>query len=88
MLLEHGADAAAGLPHGETPLMAAARSGDAESIRLLLAAGADPNVAETTLGETALMWAAAEDHADAIRALVAGGADPTSRVARCSTSRR
>ena len=68
---------AAGLPHGETPLMAAARSGDAESIQLLLDAGADPNVAETSLGETALMWAAAEDHADAIRVLVAGGADPS-----------
>jgi ankyrin repeat protein len=55
--------------------MAAARSGDAESIRLLLAAGANPNAAESSLGETALMWAAAEDQADAIRALVAGGAD-------------
>jgi uncharacterized protein len=64
------------LPHGETPLMAAARAGDSESVRVLIAAGADPNAREETQGETALMWAAAENHADTVRVLVAGGADP------------
>jgi ankyrin repeat protein len=75
MLLMHGADATLKMSHGENALMAAARSGDAESIRLLLAAGADPNASEARLGETALIWAAAENHGDAIRALAAGGAD-------------
>jgi ankyrin repeat protein len=75
LLLAHGAEARFAMPHGETALMAAARSGDAGSIRLLLAAGADPNASEENHGETALIWAAAENHAEAIRALAAGGAD-------------
>ncbi len=76
LLLERGANASGALPNGETAVMAAARAGDAESIKELLRAGADPNAREAKLGETALMWAAGEDHADAIRALVAGKADP------------
>jgi ankyrin repeat protein len=75
-LLRHSADAGFVMAHGENAVMAAARAGDAESIRLLLAAGADPNASEDKHGETALIWAAAENQADAIRALVAGGADP------------
>jgi uncharacterized protein len=42
---------------GETPFVRAALSGDIEVMRLLLAAGADPNIA-TTQGSTALMAAA------------------------------
>jgi ankyrin repeat protein len=76
MLLSHEADATLKMSHGENAVMAAARSGDAASIRLLLAAGADPNASEELQGETALMWAAAENHGEAIRALVAGGANP------------
>ncbi len=76
MLLSHEADARFKMSHGENAVMAAARSGDAASIRLLLAAGADPNASESLHGETALIWAAAENHGDAIRALVSGGANP------------
>ena len=76
LLLSHGADAKLKMSHGENAVMAAARSGDAASIRLLLAAGADPNASEALHGETALIWAAAENHGEAIRALVAGGANP------------
>lgn len=76
LLLAHEADATFAMAHGETALMAAGRSGDAGSIPLLLAAGADPNASERRHGETALIWAAAENHADAIRALTAGGANP------------
>ena len=42
---------------GETPFVRAALSGDIEVMRLLLASGADPNIA-TTQGSTALMAAA------------------------------
>jgi ankyrin repeat protein len=76
LLISHGADARLKMTHGENAVMAAARSGDALSIRLLLAAGADPNASERLHGETALIWAAAENHGDAILALVAGGANP------------
>jgi ankyrin repeat protein len=76
LLLGHGADATFKMSHGENAVMAAGRSGDAASIRQLLAVGADPNASETRHGETALIWAAAENHGEAIRALVAGGADP------------
>ena len=44
-------------PGGSTPLMYAALYGDAASVRSLLAAGADPNLANGE-GATALMWAA------------------------------
>ena len=53
-----------------------ARTGQPETLKLLLKAGADPNAAERRFGETALMWAAGHDHAEAIRVLVAGGAKP------------
>ena len=43
-------------PGGSTPLMYAALYGDSDSVRRLLAAGADPN-ARNEAGATALMWA-------------------------------
>ena len=48
---------------GATPLMRAARSGDATSMRLLLAAGADPKLA-TRDGSNALMFAAGVGYRD------------------------
>ena len=47
--------------------MAAARTGEPETNKVLLEAGAVPNASKTLLGETALMQAAAEKHADAVR---------------------
>ena len=55
-------------------LHAAAARGDAEEIRRLLAAGADPH-ARDPAGRTPLHVAAFRAQGDAIRALVKGGAD-------------
>jgi uncharacterized protein len=60
-------------------LMTAARTGNAEVVRMLLARGADANARESSLGETALMWAAAENHPEAVRALIEHGADTNAR---------
>ncbi len=62
--------------NGTTVLMTAAGSGDAESVALLLAAGADVNAVETTNGQTALMFAAARNGRAAIATLLAQGANP------------
>jgi ankyrin repeat protein len=60
-------------------LMTAARTGNAETVRMLIARGADANARESSLGETALMWAAAENHPEAVRALIEHGADANAR---------
>jgi ankyrin repeat protein/mono/diheme cytochrome c family protein len=57
---------------GVTPLMYAALYGEAEDVRQVLAAGADPNV-KNEVGATALMWAV--DDLEKTRALVERGAD-------------
>ena len=54
--------------------MLAARSGNAEAVKALLARGANPEARER-LGQTALMWAAAEGHTAVVRALIEAGAD-------------
>ena len=55
--------------------MTASRTGNAEVVKLLLAAGADPNAKEPTKGQTAVMWAAFEGHADAVKVLLEGEAN-------------
>ncbi len=75
LLLERGANpAAASRLGGLTPLMMAARAGDAVSVGLLLEAGADPRRPNAN-GTTTLMFAAGAGSADAIRRLTARGAD-------------
>jgi ankyrin repeat protein len=60
---------------GSTPLLFAARSGDAESVRLLVDAGADVNDALPN-GMSALVLAAHSGQGAAARMLLAKGADP------------
>ena len=60
---------------GSTPLLFAARSGDAESARLLVTAGADVNDALPD-GATALVVAAHSGHAGVAVLLLEKGADP------------
>ena len=54
--------------------MTAARAGNLEAVKALLARGANPNAQERS-DQTALMWAAAEGHAAVVQALIDGGAD-------------
>ena len=74
-LLAAGADPNGSQPGGETVLMTAARTGDPETIRALIAQGADVAAREEMRSQTPLMWAAVAGNADAITALVAAGAD-------------
>src|SRR6185312_15396010 len=61
---------------GETPLMAAARTGKVEAVKLLLSKGSFVNAADPFQEETALMWASAEGHVAVVKELLAAGADP------------
>ena len=72
-----GADVNAITVNGQnTPLLYAAREGNMEMTRMLLEAGADPNLASTDGYEsTPLKKAAQRGHTEIIRALVEAGAD-------------
>lgn len=70
---------------GMTPLMAAAKEADYETIAVLLEAGADPE-AQGPAGATALMYAAAWNTSNAIKALLDAGADLDARDAAGQTS--
>src|SRR5439155_450978 len=78
-LVAAGADPNEHLPLGRTPLMAAARTGKVEAIKVLLDLGANVNAKETLRGTTPLMWAADEAHAPAVQLLIERGADIKAR---------
>ena len=65
----------AGAAPAESPLIAAARAGDAERVAGLLERGADPRAASPD-GTTALHWAARAAQATAVELLLAAGVDP------------
>jgi ankyrin repeat protein len=58
-----------------TPLMYAAGCGRVEALKLLLKAGARPDL-KNNLGFTALWCASKNNHADCVKELLAAGADP------------
>jgi len=59
--------------------MTAARTGNVDSIKLLVETGAKIDARENWQGQTALMWAAAQNNAAAVRTLVSLGADKNER---------
>ena len=63
-------------PEGETPLMAASRTGRVDAVKLLLSHGSLVNAADPYQEETALMWASAEGQLEVVKTLLAAGADP------------
>src|SRR5215831_4684112 len=67
---------------GATPLMHAAFEGNPASMKLLLEAGADPNLANYT-GASALLWAA--DDLAKVQLLLAHGAKPDTRTSEGTT---
>jgi len=69
-------------PAGATPLMRATFEGNRLSMKLLLDAGADPNLTSYT-GATALLWAV--DDLAKVRLLLAGGAKPDLRTIEGTT---
>ena len=73
-LLNAGADPSAAAS-GEPVVLTAARAGNADAVKRLIAKGASADVRETWRGQTALMWAASENYADVIRVLIESGAD-------------
>lgn len=58
-----------------SPLIQACRSGDLETVYVLLKASANINYADTR-GDTALAWAVYNHHPDCVEALMAAGANP------------
>jgi ankyrin repeat protein len=64
---------------GEPPILVAARTGNVDAVKTLVAHGANVNAIEDWRGQTALMWAAADDHAAAVHALLESGSDVHAR---------
>ncbi len=85
-LIKGGADVHTGSKTGFTPLMVAAQQGDQDSARILLRAGAKPNVAQPKTGLTPLMIASAMGQAKAVDVLLDNGADPNLADANGYTS--
>ena len=64
----------------KTPLVEAARYGDADLVAILLRNGADPNARQLALGMTPLHYMAARGEEEAVKLLLERGADPNARA--------
>jgi hypothetical protein len=79
----HAADA-----YGKTPLWWAASSGYSDIVRLLVQAGADPDVDDNVNGLKPLHQAASNNHADVVRALLEAEVSPLTKKTREYPGRR
>jgi uncharacterized protein len=70
-LLDHGAKVDLTNGSGETALIRAVQNRDLESVRLLLAAGADPDLRDRIAGRSARDYAAADTRSTAVAKLIA-----------------
>ncbi len=77
-LLQAGEDANA-VVNGEPVLMQAARAGNVDAVKALLAKGANVNIEEGMYGQTALMWAASAGNTAVVKTLIEAGADMQAR---------
>ena len=75
-MLDAGAQPTRWHAEGETPLMAASRTGHVDAVQLLLSSGSFINAVDPFQEETALMWASSEGHLEVVKTLLAAGADP------------
>ena len=73
-ILQQGADVNGTNALGDTPLKAAAYTGGADMVRLLLASGADPAATDWIFGRTALQWAQELGHEAVILAFAEASA--------------
>ena len=73
-LLELGVDVNMPDHDGDTALFMVSQNGDIEIVRLLLEAGADPNIHKTPPIQTPLMAASAQGHIEIVRMLLDAGA--------------
>jgi len=71
-----GVASADGMKPGINDLSGAARSGDADRVKLLLAEGKDPNQPDSNGRRTPLHWAVRGNHVEVVTALMEGGANP------------
>jgi uncharacterized protein len=78
-LLKAGANPNTVIATGESPIMTCAATGNADTVRTLLAHGANVNAAEPQNNQTALMWAVAERHPAVVRVLTEAGAELSAR---------
>lgn len=74
LLLDHGVNPSRASTSGETPLMRAAASGQAEIVQLLIAAGADLDAVDPRYGSTALVRALDAERDETAQLLRAAGA--------------
>ena len=80
MLARAGADTTAKANDGRTALIAAACSGSAAAVQLVLSVGGSEREARDRNGWTALLLACAKGHADCITVLAAAGCDTKAKT--------